>query len=422
MAPAEGRSVRVLSRRTVAPVAMKSSRQLQKSHKPVHKSECRTLRADLKVQVEQKKKSQKSAKRVIADKMAPLPVSKRQKRTIQAAIVPKDPEDKMIGKLAQSRKVTLLESKSISKESRVQYGLYLQRFKVFCQESGVRWPMPDMDADPLMADFMDVMFQDGRSAHEGEKTLAALEFEFVQLKGRMVRSRRALRGWRRVMPATSRLPLPRIMMHGLAMQLLAQGKRDMALMTLVMFNLYLRPGEAADLCKRHVVAPVKMAGNQYAWVTVIIRDQEHKKPDKIGVYDNSLPFDKSQDLWLGNQLLQHAQSVKSKDGKLFNFKMEEYRRAFVKAGVDLGVPGLHPYQMRHGGATEDLTSGRRDFNMVKIRGRWRTDQSVRRYSKVGRVQQLLNQLSVSSQRFCLWSEKNMEKVMLGMTPARSIVG
>ena len=224
------------------------------------------------------------------------------------------------------------------------------------------------------------------------------------------------------MPATSRLPLPRIMMHGLAMQLLAQGKRDMALMTLVMFNLYLRPGEAADLCKRHVVAPVKMAGNQYAWVTVIIRDQEHKKPDKIGVYDNSLPFDKSQDLWLGNQLLQHAQSVKSKDGKLFNFKMEEYRRAFVKAGVDLGVPGLHPYQMRHGGATEDLTSGRRDFNMVKIRGRWRTDQSVRRYSKVGRVQQLLNQLSVSSQRFCLWSEKNMEKVMLGMTPARSIVG
>eukprot|EP00438_Fugacium_kawagutii_P035192 Skav232767 [mRNA] locus=scaffold1229:242985:248589:- [translate_table: standard] len=226
------------------------------------KKDCRTLRASPKIQVESKVKGPKSSKRMISSKSIPLPANKRVRRTVQAVVMQEEPEDKLIGKLAQLRKVTKLEGKSISKESRAQYALYLQRFRDFCLGSGVQWPMPVMDADLLMADFMDVMFQDGRSAHEGEKTLAALEFEFIELKGQMARSRRALRGWRKVMPATSRLPLPKMMMHGIAMQLLSQGKRDMALMTLVMFSLYLRPGEALDLCKRHVVAPVKMAGNQ----------------------------------------------------------------------------------------------------------------------------------------------------------------
>ena len=164
-------------------------------------------------------------------------------------------------------------------------------------------------------------------------------------------------------------------------------------------HMYLRPGEALELCKRHIVPPVRMAGNQFAWVNIIIRDQIGQKPDKVGVYDNSLPFDVKEHQWIGQQALSLAKALKSPNDRLFTFTMEEFRKTFTRLGAKLGVMNLHPYQLRHGGATQDLTSHVRDFNGVKSRGRWKTDSSVRRYAKVGRVQQLLNQLPDSSRSF-----------------------
>ena len=98
---------------------------------------------------------------------------------------------------------------------------------------------------------------------------------------------------------------------------------------------------------------------------------------------------------------------------------EDFRGKFAQAGANLGIENLHPYQLRHGGATEDLTSKRRDHPQVKARGRWMTDQSVRRYTKIGRVQALLNKLSPANLRFCQWSEKHLQAVIQGQKPARS---
>ena len=85
-------------------------------------------------------------------------------------------------------------------------------------------------------------------------------------------------------------------------------------------------------------------------------------------------------------------------------------------GKQLGLDGLHLYRLRHGGATEDLCAKHRDFHGVKQRGRWLTDQSVRRYAKTGRVQLLLNKLDHSSMRYCMWAEKNTRKVFMGVVP------
>ena len=185
------------------------------------------------------------------------------------------------------------------------------------------------------------------------------------------------------------------------------------------FILYLRPGEGLDIRGRNVVAPVKSAGVQYKWTTVIIRDQEGLRPDKVGVYDNSIPIDQKEVQWVGNELLRMKRKLHSQDDKIFVFTMEDFRGKFAQAGASLGIENLHPYQLRHGGATEDLTSKRRDHPQVKARGRWMTDQSVRRYTKIGRVQALLNKLSPANLRFCQWSEKHLQAVIQGQKPARS---
>ena len=209
-------------------------------------------------------------------------------------------------------------------------------------------------------------------------------------------------------------------MFGLAMNLIAENKRDMALLVMVAFHLYLRPGEGLDLRKKNVVPPVRHAGRQFQHITVIIRDQEDGRPDKFGVFDNSLPLDDKRVDYMGSALLAKAKTIPRPTDRIFSFSMEDFRKAFMKAGEDLGIASLHPYQLRHGGATEDLASKRRDFQSVKARGRWKTDQSVRRYAKVGRIQQLLAQMSASNKSFCKWSEMNMKRVLSGqLAPKKS---
>lgn len=325
-----------------------------------------------------------------------------------------------VGTRAQKNMMTVLETKSVSSESNSQYSTYYRKLEVFSRENGIHWPLRKEEADQLVADYMDVLFLDKKTPSEGEKTLAAVEYFNLEFKGNMARSRRALKGWRKTMPAQSRLPLPRVMMMGICMKLVAKGLKDMALMVIVAFDLYLRPGEALNLRARNVIAPVRAAGEQYKLVTVVVRDFETGVPDKVGVFDNSLKIDNPRTMWIGELLLQKAKEVNDPDAMIFNFTMENLRKEFATAGKGLGVDQLHPYQLRHGGASEDLSSGFRDHNSVKARGRWKTDQSVRRYAKVGRVQQLLTKLNQQSLQFCLWAERNLEKVFRGHVPARSL--
>lgn len=193
----------------------------------------------------------------------------------------------------------------------------------------------------------------------------------------------------------------------------------MCLKVLLDFDTYMRPGESLDLRKKHFIRPVRSAGRQYQWFSIIVRDYDDLQPDKVGVFDNSIPLDSKERMWLGEVMDAHVKTLPNKESMIFDFSMEEYRKEFVRAAKVLKLEGLHPYQLRHGGAAEDLSGKHRDHHGVKARGRWATDQSVRRYTKVGKVQQLLNQLPSGGVEYCQWCHRNMEKVLRGQTPAKS---
>jgi hypothetical protein len=71
------------------------------------------------------------------------------------------------------------------------------------------------------------------------------------------------------------------------------------------------------------------------------------------------------------------------------------------------------YQLRHGGASDDLLSCRREALEVQRRGRWRTDASVRRYGKPAQVQRALLKLTKSRVDFGRRSWENLEKLFSG---------
>eukprot|EP00435_Cladocopium_sp_Y103_P046584 s342_g13.t1 len=282
-----------------------------------------------------------------------------------------------VGRRAQNKKMTVLEERSVSKEIHHQYTSYYNRFKSFCRQEGLPWP-PGKDCDLVMADYLDILFLENRSANEGEKVVAALEFHHLELKGKMIRSKRALKGWRKEMPPKSRLPMPALVMYGVAMDLLARGKRIMGVKVIMDFDAYLRPGESIGLRAKDVLKPVRSAGPQYQHYSIIIRDQEDMVADKAGVFDNTVQFNTPGRQFIGEMVWHQAQTRSLPKDPLFPFTSEQFRKEFQISGKKLGLESLHPYQLRHGGASEDMNAKIREHAVIKCRGRWHTDQSVRR--------------------------------------------
>ena len=216
MGPPGGKSVRVLSAMKVlsqhqGPKTCRSPKVVQKqSLKP----SSRIVRAASSTSMPTPMKSRRSigSSRPVV-KEPPKP--RRGVRRIPAA------QEDNIGKRARMKQLTVLESRSVSVEVQSQYQLYYDKFKAFCQENGTPMPLSTEEADELMADYLDCLFLQGKTAGEGEKSLASLEFHDLSFKGKMPRSKRALRGWRKEVPPQSRLPLPKLAMYGIVMQMLA---------------------------------------------------------------------------------------------------------------------------------------------------------------------------------------------------------
>ena len=82
-------------------------------------------------------------------------------------------------------------------------------------------------------------------------------------------------------------------------------------MVLVAFDVYLRPGEALDLLVKNLVPPVKAAGKQFKYYTLVIREEEDLVPAKTGVYNNSIPLDNPLTAnWLGPCLMKLTKNKK----------------------------------------------------------------------------------------------------------------
>eukprot|EP00435_Cladocopium_sp_Y103_P017954 s440_g4.t1 len=412
----EVKSCRVLSRTHYVPVKKKQGQRVVPVSKPGQFATQRNLRPLRPASKGALRSNVGGGKKVKSALVRDPVVKKRSKSLRTVGRLPMN-EEESVGSRAQKRMLTGLEKRSISVEVMNQYQKYLTMFENFCRGSGLGWPVK-RDVDAILADYLDVMFLENRSAAEGEKTVAAVEFMNISLKGQLARSKRALRGWRKERPPQSRLPLPRLVACGMASIMVAENKKLMGLKLMADHDTYLRPGESIDLRGKDIIPPVKNSGKQYRWFSLVVRDIEDQRPDKTGTFDNSVPFNSPGREYLGELLHKRAKSLVHPNKFLYPFTAAEYRKAFQKAGEQLGVKSLHPYQTRHGGASEDLNTQERDHMTVKSRGRWQTDQSVRRYGKVGKVQKLLVQLSPANLEFCQWSSRNMEQILKGTVAAR----
>jgi integrase len=87
------------------------------------------------------------------------------------------------------------------------------------------------------------------------------------------------------------------------------------------------------------------------------------------------------------RLLKRACStLPSDDSPVFPFRADAYRRVFKRVAASLGLSSRYvPHSARHGGATRLFQRDPLSIEAIKLRGRWKSLDSAKRYIQQGVV-------------------------------------
>ncbi|CAK0814984.1 unnamed protein product, partial [Prorocentrum cordatum] len=246
----------------------------------------------------------------------------------------KFPEDKRV---TDGEGLSLLERESVGDHNQRVYQSVLVEFRVFSKTLGLRLKAAQ-DYDEAAVEWAHRAFFDGGDAQEGTRLKAVLLYYYPRLLSvaGLPRFSRALKGWRRLVPPRSRLPLPWEVACAVANKLAANQDLHAARLIIVMFVFYLRPVELMSLTGRQVVPPVRAAGHD-AW-SLVLFPMEEETPSKTGAFNESVLGDLPFYRFIGDVLKLLEAGVDDK-GLVAQVRHVQLAQAFRTAGQQLGLEG-----------------------------------------------------------------------------------
>ena len=304
---------------------------------------------------------------------------------------------------------TYLGTRSVSGVTLTSYIKAVNELVHWAVEGGLTlMPHQPWVVDQQLAHFLDYLFFEGEGAETGEYTLAAVLHQWPSLnaqgKKSLPKARQALKGWRKVTPTKARLPMPWTFVAAIAMRMLELQGPLMALLTVLAFHCYLRPGVASKVRWNQLVPPVAGGHCSMLLWTLNLHPQEGETPSKTGSWDETLGLgDVELWQWLSTALFA-ANRWRTRHGikdhmTIADFDLKAWSSCLCSIALDLGMTQFKVvlYQLRHGGASFDVAERQRTLPEVKKRGGWRSDASVARYAKPARINQQIHSLSVNQQ-------------------------
>ena len=316
-------------------------------------------------------------------------------------------------------RLSALESRSVRPQTQKQYQQAVEELLAWCSRNRLSVATSD-ELDRAVTDYLDEMYFDGWNRHVGSGLLAALQHFWPQLGYRteleLPRSRRALRGWGALAPATTRMPMPWLGLMGVVGVLIYSGRLLQAIAVLTMFQGCLRPGEVMDVTPEQFVRPADVGGIVSSW-GVVIRPLSGGRPTKTHAFDESVLLDLDKLAFLGDfyeTIKVNAPAGQPVWGFTQQHLVEDYRHAAWAAMCDQLNTDL--YALRHGGASFDRLTNRRGLEEVQRRGRWHSFSSVVRYEKATRALQELEKMPPEARAFAETIEANLESFMRGLLP------
>jgi hypothetical protein len=313
---------------------------------------------------------------------------------------------------------TILEEASVSQACLARYQSCWNRVSHLLLTSKGRLKNIET-VDQELCQFLEEQYYEGEDISLAQYTVASVLFFNPSLKAHgnaaLPRVKQSLKGWRKLCPTRSRMPVPWEVTCLLVQDMIGLGKIHLALHTLLMHTLYLRPSEALRLRHCDVVKPVKGRGCGYQAWTFVLHPMEMGIPSKTQEYDESLQLDLPYHQGIGDCLSRWIQKRQlGKQSKIFDHNIQELNNHLGKAErrLNLGkIHAIHAYRFRHGGASYDFVMKLRDLTSVQHRGRWKSLNSVRRYQKGARLAQLFGALPADVRRRCKAAANNLANTL-----------
>lgn len=260
------------------------------------------------------------------------------------------------------------------------------------QEPPIR-PASTLAAGLAFLEYLDYLSFSGCERNDGSKAKAALNHVMPEVAASAYLQRRftnALSGWGRNSPGQTRIGMPIKLFYAMVGVMLINKRIFSALAAGTAVSSYGRPGETLALTAADVNISENQAGQAVAGL--VFNPTRWLKPGKTGEVDESVIIDSLEFSWVVENLgLLKGLRREQPDAPLFHpLQMEDYNRHFFEAltalkAQDLGLP---PYSLRHTGASYDFITKEKKLSEIKMKGRWRSDASVRRYTKPAFMMQL----------------------------------
>ena len=197
----------------------------------------------------------------------------------------------------------------------------------------------------------------------------------------------SLGGWRQLEPPTSRPPVPWIVLAAIAEYLARHDFWQESLLSVVMFETYLRPSEALSLRAMQIIPPDFTDMGAARHLAIVARAAELIQLSKTGEHDHTVLLDRPRQHWLVALLIHLKHLRPLPESMLWDVDYDRLHKRFRWARDAVGAHclGTTLYCLRHGGASHDRSLGERTLAEVQERGAWKSFASVRRYSKHGRL-------------------------------------
>ena len=321
-----------------------------------------------------------------------------------------------LGRRAQRGDLSACELATVGAKGSAAYTYFENLFREWQRRRG-RSTDDHGEIEVNLLDYLDELLADNVKLTHAEKTVYGMLYSTLPGKVRdYPRLQRALKGYRKQLPPVSRMPLPIEVKSGICALLILDGERATALYVESVFAGSFRPGELLRANVGDLVKPGVSEDAALRWWSLIVAPEERLQPSKTQTFDDTVIFDHPE--WLGDVLgswVAHA----SDERALFPLDAVRIARLFKAAADKLGVDASL-YQLRHGGASDDLLRRRRTLSEIQSRVRVKCVDTVRRYAKPGKIQQALNRLAPKSRQYCEWAHCNLKGLFCGSVRSRRL--
>lgn len=321
--------------------------------------------------------------------------------------------------------LSFLEMNRVQTRTAHSYCKEVAAFDQWVNEQKQSTATPDK-FDHALLEYLDNMFFEGWNHERGDRLISSLAFLIPHAhrggKWDPHRARRALRGFRRLAPGRSRVPLPWLAAAAMIGCALHLKMDEFALALLISWVGHLRlPSDLLAMTHKSLVKPSRFAHTKF-W-GLLLYPVEDEATSKAGLKDEGLMLDFEPLLKL-TPLLAKLQRSRVAAPHLWTFTAMDFRRLFAKCAEGAGLRGqaLNPYQFRHGSASHNVLTGKHTIEEIQARLRHEAPSSTKRYEKHTRYLTEVNKLPRDVKIFGEHVSTHLADLFLRKVPIRKPPG